>query len=238
MVVAVLVLAPVVVLVLVLLGDGGTGAGLAQHALADPQRILILLLAVSVRSVLQRMFFRLGLATNQFAVILVDESTGERIVLWDRDERLALQPHEIPEDAIDGATSSGDVDKSKPAPDLVEVALDKAGVPAEQAVFVGGPVEPHRGFILHEVEAAVPREVARPPAPFGVAPLFYGGVADVLHGPAVLVELPPLLDPVAARVGDERRKRLHARRYRDGGDDRGGWGTTSDVRTVGERRAR
>ena len=42
-------------------------------------------------------------ATNQFAVILVDETTGERIVLWDRDERLALQPHEIPEDAIDGA---------------------------------------------------------------------------------------------------------------------------------------
>ncbi len=25
---------------------------------------------------------------NQFAVIMVDESTGERIVLWDRDERL------------------------------------------------------------------------------------------------------------------------------------------------------
>jgi sulfofructose kinase len=42
-------------------------------------------------------------ATNQFAVILVDETTGERIVLWDRDERLALQPHEIPDDAIDGA---------------------------------------------------------------------------------------------------------------------------------------
>ena len=42
-------------------------------------------------------------ATNQFAVILVDESTGERIVLWDRDEWLAPQPQEIPEDAIDGA---------------------------------------------------------------------------------------------------------------------------------------
>jgi sulfofructose kinase len=42
-------------------------------------------------------------ATNQFAVILVDETTGERIVLWDRDEKLSLQPHEIPEDAIDGA---------------------------------------------------------------------------------------------------------------------------------------
>ncbi len=37
---------------------------------------------------------------NQFAVIIVDESTGERIVLWDRDERLALRPREIPVDAI------------------------------------------------------------------------------------------------------------------------------------------
>ena len=29
-------------------------------------------------------------AENQFAVILVDETTGERIVLWDRDDRLRL----------------------------------------------------------------------------------------------------------------------------------------------------
>jgi HAD superfamily hydrolase (TIGR01509 family) len=44
------------------------------------------------------------------------------------------------DDAIDGATSSGDVDTSKPAPDLVQVALDKAGVPPQQAVFVGDTV--------------------------------------------------------------------------------------------------
>jgi phosphoglycolate phosphatase-like HAD superfamily hydrolase len=44
------------------------------------------------------------------------------------------------EDAIDEATFCGDVDASKPAPDLVEVALDKAGVPAEDAVFVGDTV--------------------------------------------------------------------------------------------------
>ncbi|HEY8551311.1 MAG TPA: PfkB family carbohydrate kinase [Vicinamibacterales bacterium] len=37
---------------------------------------------------------------NQFAVIMVDESTGERIVLWDRDERLALRPREIPAEAL------------------------------------------------------------------------------------------------------------------------------------------
>jgi HAD superfamily hydrolase (TIGR01509 family) len=44
------------------------------------------------------------------------------------------------EDAIDEATFSGDVESSKPAPDLVEVALDKAGVPAGQAVFIGDTV--------------------------------------------------------------------------------------------------
>jgi sugar/nucleoside kinase (ribokinase family) len=32
---------------------------------------------------------------NRFAVIMVDESTGERIVLWDRDERLQLRPREL-----------------------------------------------------------------------------------------------------------------------------------------------
>lgn len=40
---------------------------------------------------------------NQFAVIIVDESTGERIVLWDRDERLQLRPREVPAEAIAAA---------------------------------------------------------------------------------------------------------------------------------------
>jgi HAD superfamily hydrolase (TIGR01509 family) len=44
------------------------------------------------------------------------------------------------EDAIDDATFSGDVARTKPAPDLVQVALEKAGVPAEQAVFIGDTV--------------------------------------------------------------------------------------------------
>jgi HAD superfamily hydrolase (TIGR01509 family) len=44
------------------------------------------------------------------------------------------------DDAIDDATFAGDVESSKPAPDLVQVALDKAAVPAEQAVFVGDTV--------------------------------------------------------------------------------------------------
>jgi sulfofructose kinase len=39
-------------------------------------------------------------AQNQFAVILVDETNGDRIVLWDRDERLLMRDREIPVDAI------------------------------------------------------------------------------------------------------------------------------------------
>src|SRR5437762_1788814 len=35
-------------------------------------------------------------AASRFAIILVDESTGERTVLWHRDERLALREDEIP----------------------------------------------------------------------------------------------------------------------------------------------
>lgn len=44
------------------------------------------------------------------------------------------------DDAIDAATSSGDVEESKPAADLVQVALERAGVPAGRAVFVGDTV--------------------------------------------------------------------------------------------------
>ncbi|HEY2576151.1 MAG TPA: HAD-IA family hydrolase, partial [Streptosporangiaceae bacterium] len=65
---------------------------------------------------------------------------GLRVVLAssaDPPEFAALRAALDAEDAIDDATSAADVDTSKPAPDLVQVALDKAGVPPHQAVFVG-----------------------------------------------------------------------------------------------------
>src|SRR5262245_36907362 len=40
---------------------------------------------------------------NRFAVITVDETTGERIVLWDRDERLDLAAREIDARLIESA---------------------------------------------------------------------------------------------------------------------------------------
>lgn len=42
-------------------------------------------------------------AENQFAVIMVDETTGERIVLWDRDEKLRLRERELPIEALTAA---------------------------------------------------------------------------------------------------------------------------------------
>ena len=42
-------------------------------------------------------------AENQFAVILVDETTGERIVLWDRDDKLRLRERELPIEALERA---------------------------------------------------------------------------------------------------------------------------------------
>jgi sugar/nucleoside kinase (ribokinase family) len=42
-------------------------------------------------------------AQNQFAVILVDETNGDRIVLWDRDDRLMMRERDIPIDAIASA---------------------------------------------------------------------------------------------------------------------------------------
>src|SRR6202012_5936671 len=43
-------------------------------------------------------------------------------------------------DAIDAATSAGDVDASKPAPDLVQVALDQAQAGPAETVLIGDGV--------------------------------------------------------------------------------------------------
>ncbi|KAF0248838.1 MAG: ribokinase-like domain-containing protein [bacterium] len=39
-------------------------------------------------------------ATNQIAFIIIDSKTGERTIIWDRDERLAIQAEEVEEAAI------------------------------------------------------------------------------------------------------------------------------------------
>lgn len=44
------------------------------------------------------------------------------------------------DDIVSAVTSSGDVDTAKPDPDIVRVALDRAGVGPDRAVFVGDSV--------------------------------------------------------------------------------------------------
>jgi phosphoglycolate phosphatase-like HAD superfamily hydrolase len=58
----------------------------------------------------------------------------------DANEFEALRTALDADDAIDDATSSAEVEQSKPAPDLVRVALDKAQVKPDAAVFVGDTV--------------------------------------------------------------------------------------------------
>jgi phosphoglycolate phosphatase-like HAD superfamily hydrolase len=44
------------------------------------------------------------------------------------------------DDAIDEATSATDAETSKPAPDILQVALTKAKLPAEETLFIGDAV--------------------------------------------------------------------------------------------------
>ena len=82
---------------------------------------------------------------------------GLRVVLAssaDEREFAVLRAALDAEDAIDEATSSADVERSKPAADLVQVALDRAGASAAEAVFVGRhclgrPGVPESGRSLH-----------------------------------------------------------------------------------------
>lgn len=87
------------------------------------------------------------------------------------------------DDAIDAATSSADVEQSKPAPDLVQVALDKAKVSPDAAVFVGDTV--------WDVQASGKAGVACIgvlSGGIGRDELLGAGAAEVYDGPAALLE--------------------------------------------------
>jgi HAD superfamily hydrolase (TIGR01509 family) len=71
------------------------------------------------------------------------KARGLRVVLATsagKDELRAMLAVLDADDAIDAVTSSADVEQTKPAPDIVQVALDKADVDPQHAVFVGDTV--------------------------------------------------------------------------------------------------
>lgn len=73
-----------------------------------------------------------AVAATGLQVVLATSAPGDEL-----DElRKVLGRDEI----VSAITSSEDVETAKPQPDVVEVALERAGVPADRAVFVGDSV--------------------------------------------------------------------------------------------------
>lgn len=66
---------------------------------------------------------------NRFAVITVDDATGDRVVLWDRDERLNLARNEIPAGLIASARLVHVDDEDQEAAIVAAALAREAGVP-------------------------------------------------------------------------------------------------------------
>jgi sulfofructose kinase len=91
-------------------------------------------------------------AENQFAVILVDETSGERIVLWDRDDRLRLRERELPAEAFASARviHVDDVDE--------DAAIRAALLGREYGAFVTSDIDritPRTGELVNAVTHAM-----------------------------------------------------------------------------------
>jgi sulfofructose kinase len=84
---------------------------------------------------------------NQFAFIIVDERTGERTVLWDRDERLNLQPAQLPRHVLASArlVHVDDVDEG--------AAIAAAAIAREHAIPVTSDIDRLTGRTLDLVDA-------------------------------------------------------------------------------------
>jgi HAD superfamily hydrolase (TIGR01509 family) len=112
-------------------------------------------------------------------------AAGPQVILAssaDPAEFAALRAALDAEDAITAATSAADVEQSKPAPDLVQVALDKAGVRAEEAIFVGDTV-----WDVRACQRAGVRCVALLSGGISAAELHEAGAVTVFRDPADLL---------------------------------------------------
>ena len=89
---------------------------------------------------------------NRFAVILVDENTGDRMVLWDRDDRLRLRESELPVEAL-GKTKVVHVDDVDD-----EVAVRAARLAREAGAMVTSDIDrltPRTGELAATVTHAI-----------------------------------------------------------------------------------
>lgn len=112
--------------------------------------------------------------------------TGRKVVLVSSaggDELAAMRAALDADDAIDDATSGDDVDRTKPAADLIEQGLRRAGVPPQEAVFVGDTVWDMQACrkagltCVGVLSGGVPRADLREAGAIAV----YDGPADLAH---------------------------------------------------------
>lgn len=111
---------------------------------------------------------------------------GLRVVLAssaDPDELEVLRAVLDVDQAIDAATSAGDVGASKPAPDLVQVALDHADADPAETVFIGDSV-----WDVRAAESAGVPCVGLLSGGSSRGELTEAGAAAVYEGPADLLE--------------------------------------------------
>jgi sulfofructose kinase len=104
-------------------------------------------------------------APGAYAVILVDESRGERVVLWDRDPALRLRADEVPDASLRGARLVHVDDVDEDAAIAVATRARAAGRPVTSDIERVGPRTP-------ELVAAV------------TVPIFAEHVAEALTGEA------------------------------------------------------
>jgi sugar/nucleoside kinase (ribokinase family) len=89
-------------------------------------------------------------AANQFAVILVDASTGERTVLWDRDPGLTMAPEEISREAVtSGRILIVDCQETAAAAQAARFARDAGAL----TVLDVEKVRPGIGDLLQQIHA-------------------------------------------------------------------------------------
>jgi HAD superfamily hydrolase (TIGR01509 family) len=131
-------------------------------------------------------------AARGWRVVLASSASGRELEVM----RQALDA----EDAVHDATTADDVDASKPSPDLVVQALERAGVPAGRAVFVGDAV-----WDAEAAGRAGVRCVGLLSGGMSRRELLDAGAAEVHEGPADLLahlDAGVLADPARLPAGE------------------------------------
>jgi HAD superfamily hydrolase (TIGR01509 family) len=108
-------------------------------------------------------------------VVLATSAPGDELTLL----RRVLDCDEV----IAEVTSSRDVDTAKPEPDIIHIALDRAGVTADRAVFVGDAV-----WDVEACKRAAVRVIGLLTGGVGRHELQTAGAVDVFESPAELLD--------------------------------------------------